>query len=120
MEERQISKDKKNKLLKYVAPCSLLCYTCSAYCEGVICQASQQLVKYTEGMREFYAKHCVNEIDNHDAFIGEIKKYSNGLCKGCRNGGHNGCSIAGCCIPTCIVEHDVDYCVNARLLHVTK
>lgn len=40
-------------LLNAVAPCSLICFTCSAYSEGVICNLSTQLHNYLEGYADF-------------------------------------------------------------------
>lgn len=101
---------KKKELLEKIAPCSLMCHTCSAYEKGVICQTAKQLSKYTEGICEFYEKHSPNEVEGFKAFQEELAKYSAGKCSGCRNREHHGCSIEGCFILECTKEHDIDYC----------
>jgi hypothetical protein len=101
---------KKKELLDKIAPCSLMCHTCSAYDHGVIFRAAKQLSKYTEGMCEFYKKHCPNEVERFNAFQEELAKYCAGNCLGCRERKHNRCSIKGCFILDCTIEHDIDYC----------
>lgn len=43
--------DKKD-ILEIVAPCSLMCRTCSAYYKGEICESSKNLLKYLNGIKE--------------------------------------------------------------------
>lgn len=33
----------RNEILEKVAPCTLMCHTCSAYCNGIICESSKTL-----------------------------------------------------------------------------
>ena len=100
----------KKELLQKVAPCSLMCYTCSAYEKGVICESAQTLLKYMEGMDEFYRRHSVEEVHKFERFQDELKRYGQGECSGCRNREHHGCSIKGCFILQCTQEHHADYC----------
>lgn len=93
-----------------VAPCSLMCYTCSAYEHGVICESAKKLLQYMEGVCEFNEKHCPDEVENHKIFIKELEKYSSGMCSGCRNKEHNICSIQGCFINECTKEHKINFC----------
>ena len=46
----------KSEIIKKVAPCSLMCHTCSAYNDGVICVSAKTLLKYLEGIKEFYSE----------------------------------------------------------------
>jgi len=101
---------KKKELLEKIAPCSLMCHTCSAYEQGVISQTAKQLSKYTEGIYEFYEKHSPNELERFKVFQEELEKCSEGKCSGCRNREHHGCSINGCFILDCTKERDIDYC----------
>ena len=64
---------KKNELLEKIAPCSLMCHTCSAYEHGVISQTAKQLSKYTEGICEFYEKHSPNELERFKVFQEELQ-----------------------------------------------
>ena len=49
------------ELLEYVAPCSLLCYTCPGYENGIIASCSKKLCNYFEGYYEFNDKNLSNE-----------------------------------------------------------
>ena len=101
---------KKKELLEKIAPCSLMCHTCSAYEHGVISGAAKQLSKYIEGVYEFYEKHSPNELGRFKIFQEELAKYSEGKCSGCRNREHHGCSIKECFIFDCTKERHIDYC----------
>ncbi|MDS0528361.1 hypothetical protein NNC19_21980 [Clostridium sp. SHJSY1] len=59
---------KKKELLEKIAPCSLMCHTCSAHEHGVISETAKQLLKYTEGMCGFYEKHSPNELKGFKVF----------------------------------------------------
>ena len=67
---------KKEEILKQIAPCSLMCHTCAAYEDGVICASSRQLLKYMDGMGEFFRKHAPHALDNHQNLENELKKYA--------------------------------------------
>lgn len=101
---------KKEELLKRVAPCSLMCHTCAAYEGGVICNSSRQLLKYMEGMSEFFQKHAAHILDKHQILEDELNKYAQGKCSGCRDNRDCACSISGCYIPECTKRHQVDFC----------
>lgn len=100
----------KKDILQKVAPCSLMCHTCSGYKNGVICETSGKLLKYLNGMKEFYKKHIPEAVENYNIFEEVLLGYNLGLCSGCRSREHNGCSIKGCFILDCIKEHDVEFC----------
>ena len=51
-------------ILKKVAPCSLMCHTCSGYKDGVICESAKTLLKYLEGIKEFYGKHLPDAVES--------------------------------------------------------
>lgn len=44
----------KKSLLEKVAPCSLMCYTCTAYEKGIICESENTLLKYLDGIEAFW------------------------------------------------------------------
>ena len=54
----EYKKMKKSEIIKKVAPCSLMCHTCSAYNDGIICVSAKTLLKYLEGIKEFYEVRC--------------------------------------------------------------
>lgn len=100
----------RRELLEKVAPCSLMCHTCSAYCKGIICESSKNLLKYLEGIKEFYEKHIPDAVESYSNFEGLLRMYGEGDCQGCRSKNHNGCSIEGCFLFECTKEHAVDFC----------
>lgn len=100
----------KSEILKNVAPCSLMCHTCSAYCNGVICESSKTLLKYLEGIKEFYEKHIPDAVESYSNFEEILLMYSAAPCSGCRSTEHNGCSIEGCFLLECTKNHHIDFC----------
>ena len=100
----------KEKLLNHIAPCSLLCYTCTAYAEGIICQSANTLLHHLDGICEFNQIHNLSSVSNTKTLLNELEMYGAGLCSGCRNRTHHTCSIQGCFILECTKEHFVDFC----------
>lgn len=56
---------KREELRDQIAPCSLLCYTCSAYEKGVIRTLSKELLHYTQSLAEFYQRHLPKEEQDY-------------------------------------------------------
>ena len=100
----------RDEILRRVAPCSLMCHTCSGYNNGVICESSKTLLKYLEGIKEFYEKHIPDAVESYNNFEGVLGMFGNAPCSGCRSTEHNGCSIKGCFLLECTKEHGVDFC----------
>ena len=100
----------KRDILKKIAPCSLMCHTCSGYNDGVICESAKTLLKYLEGMKEFYRKHMPDAVESYNTFEEVLRMYSDAPCSGCRSTEHNGCSIEGCFLLECTKNHDVNFC----------
>ena len=92
----------RNEILKKVAPCSLMCHTCSGYNDGVICSSAKALLKYLEVMEGFYERHIPDAVESYNNFENVLCMYSNADCSGCRSTEHNGCSIEGCFLLECI------------------
>ena len=103
-------KMERDEILKKVAPCSLMCHTCSAYCNGVICESSKTLLQYLVGIKEFYQKHIPDAVESYRNFEEVLHMYSAGPCSGCRSTEHNGCSIEGCFLLQCTKNHGIDFC----------
>lgn len=101
---------KREDILKKLAPCSLMCHTCSAYCNGVICENSKTLLQYLDGIKEFYEKHIPDAVESYENFEDVLRMYSAGPCSGCRSTEHNGCSIEGCFLLECTKNHNIDFC----------
>ena len=100
----------KSEILKNVAPCSLICHTCSGYHNGVICESAKTLLKYLEDMKEFYEKHLPDAVESYSNFEEVLRMYSSAPCSGCRSKEHNGCSIEGCFLLECTRNHNIDFC----------
>ena len=100
----------KKEILEKVAPCSLMCYTCSGYKNGIICESAKTLLHYLQGIKELYEKHMPGAVKDYVNFEGILTMYGSAPCGGCRSGVHNGCSIDGCFILECTKEHGVDFC----------
>lgn len=100
----------KSEILRNVAPCSLMCHTCSGCHNGIICESAKTLLKYLEGIKEFYGKHMPDAVENYSNFEGILHIYSSASCMGCRSIEHNGCSIEGCFLLECTKNHNVDFC----------
>lgn len=100
----------RSEILKGVAPCSLMCYTCSGYHNGVICESAKTLLKYLEGMKEFYEKHLSDAVESYSNFEEVLRIYNAASCLGCRSTEHNGCSIEGCFLLECTKNRRIDFC----------
>lgn len=100
----------KSEITKKVAPCSLMCHTCSAYNDGIICASAKTLLKYLEGIKEFYEVHMPDAVESYNNFEGVLSIYAGASCSGCRSTEHNGCSIKGCFLLECTKNHGVDFC----------
>lgn len=103
------------ELLDYVAPCSLLCYTCPAYKDGAIAQCAAKLYRYFEGYYDFNEANLPEEyhsrLSEFKVFHDRLGRYAQRRCVACRNNPSpgSGC-IEGCVIPECAKEHHVDFC----------
>lgn len=100
----------KEQLLKKIAPCSLVCYTCSSYEHGVICKAAKELLEYLDGAEGFYERHHPAQAARFRIFADGLSQYAAGKCAGCRGTEHHDCSIQGCFILECTKERRIDFC----------
>ena len=103
-----------DKILDYVAPCSLLCYTCPVYKDGIIYHNAVSLSNYFVGYYDFmvenFPKEYMNAADDFSKFHKHLISYTQPMCDGCRNKPAPGCSIKGCVIPSCTKDHGVSFC----------
>ncbi len=107
----------KDDLLNYIAPCSLLCYTCPSLKDGAIAECSAKLCKYFEGYYDFNDANIPEQyrgyLDEFASFYKELEKYTDSKCPGCRNKPIPGFGcIEGCVVPECVKEQGVDYCAE--------
>lgn len=109
----------KEKLLDYVAPCSLLCYTCMGFKDGPISQCAKRLYIYNEGVCEFRSTHMLTEKrkewhSKFNEFHETLLNFSGASCTGCRNDPSSCGGIEGCVVPNCVKEHGVDFCADCN------
>lgn len=112
-------------LLDFVAPCSLVCYTCTGFQEGVVAQCAQALHRHLDGFGELRGRgmeaEARREWDRYFAdFRGTLDFLGAASCPGCRKGALQGCCIPGCPVPACAGEQGVDFCGEARIFPVKK
>lgn len=114
----------KYDILNAVAPCSMFCSTCTGCKYGEISYHSKELLRLLEGHKEFLDKNLKKEhrhkLEEYLVFEKKLKKLANPKCNGCRTGGANGCSIKGCFINKCVLEHNVNYCGECDLFPCEK
>lgn len=48
-------------------------HTCSAYNDGIICVSAKTLLKYLEGIKEFYEVHMPNAVESYNNFEGVLQ-----------------------------------------------
>ena len=109
---------KQEKLLDRIAPCSLLCYTCTGFRDGPVSACAGQLSVYLEGFCEMRATYLSEDArkawrSQFDEFHNTLKHMSGGSCPGCRKGPGPGC-IHNCFIPDCAKAHGVDFCAECK------
>lgn len=107
----------KQKLLHYIAPCSLFCYTCPGLKDGAIAECAHRLCQYFEGYYDFNYENIPEQnrswLNEFDSFYKKLDGYTNAECPGCRNNPYPGAGcINGCVVPGCAKEHGVDYCAE--------
>lgn len=103
----------KQKLLELTAPCSLLCYTCTAYKDGPVGECAKKLYSYLDGFGEMRGQFLSEE--GRKTWMAQFVEFCStlqhigGVCPGCRMEAGPGC-IQGCPVPGCISEKGVDFC----------
>lgn len=95
------------EILQYVAPCSLLCYTCAGYKEGVIAESASTLRHYLTGVEDFGSEE---RRAIYRTVFTKLEQFAHSSCPGCRNSEKRECMIAGCVIPQCIKEKGIAFC----------
>lgn len=108
----------RNKLLPYIAPCSLLCYTCPAYKDGLIAETAKSLATHFEGYYDFNSTALPEEyrswLPEFQQFHEKLKHYENRPCGGCRSFPSGTGCIDGCVVPNCIHEKGIEFCAECN------
>jgi hypothetical protein len=99
----------KELLLKRVAPCGLVCFTCAAAKDGIIQQHGRELLKYLESFDLYAEKLSVYEerLKRYPEFKEMLQLFGEADCDGCRDGV---CKLPGCGVAPCIKEKGRDFC----------
>lgn len=111
----------KEKLLNYIAPCSLLCNTCISLKDGPYSEGARNVYKYSDGWGEFWSVRLSEEKRQEwhkewKWFQDTLQYLGGASCPGCRNNPPSnkegwGC-LEGCVIPACAKERRVDFCAE--------
>lgn len=102
------------QLLDYVAPCSLLCYSCPGFTRGIVPELSGKLDNYLEGLYEHTLNNAPEEYKSRAEMLKQFKDTLSHMakprCNGCRHNPNPGSCIPGCFLLECTREHGVDFC----------
>lgn len=113
---KEVSEMDRKSLLQYVAPCSLLCYTCPALKDGAISQCASKLCRYFDGYYDFNVANIPEQyrawLTEFKSFYQSLEQYTNRPCPGCRNNPHGAGCIDGCVVPPCVKEKGIDFCAE--------
>lgn len=119
-----MNKITKEQLLNYIAPCSLLCYSCPGFSRGIIIELSKKLHNYFKGYYDFQVESLPEEYKSYaelfKKFDENLLHYTKPKCNGCRNNPNPDCCIKGCFILECTKEHGIDYCGECSVFPCSK
>ena len=100
-------------ILKKIAPCGLVCYTCAASKHGLIQKHSRALQKHLDGFGVVAEKMSALDprLKEYPHFEQGLQLLAEASCEGCRDGiaRHPGCEIAAC-----IRERGHDFCYQCK------
>lgn len=103
----------REELLRKVAPCGLLCYTCTAAKDGAIQIHSQALLRLLESFDGFADQFSAHEprLRKYPDFKDVLLLFSEAGCEGCRGGN---CMYPGCRVLPCIMQKGYDFCFECE------
>ena len=109
----------RTELLNKVAPCGLLCSTCTAAKDGTIKNHSKELLKLLENFDGFAEKFSDYEprLKNYPKFIDILHMFSDAGCEGCRGGN---CMFPGCPVEPCTTQKGIDFCFECETFPCVK
>ena len=104
---------RKEELLKRVAPCGLLCYTCAAAKDGAIQVHSQALLRLLESFDGFAEQFSAYEprLSKYPDFKEVLLLFAEAGCEGCRDGD---CKYPRCPVCPCIKEKGYNFCFECK------
>lgn len=97
------------ELLRLVAPCGLVCFTCTAAKNGAIMQHSQTMLELLDGFDGFAERFSNYEprLKKYPDFKDILLMFSEASCEGCRGGV---CMYPDCYVSPCTIEKGYDFC----------
>jgi hypothetical protein len=100
-------------LLKKIAPCGMLCFTCAVAKDGVIKQHGRALLRHLEGFGVLAERMSAFEprLKKYRDFYEVLQMMDEAGCEGCRDGV---AKFPGCQIPSCARELGVDFCFECE------
>jgi len=109
----------KSELLRLIAPCGLVCYTCDGFKGGVINEAAKKLL-YVLGSYDSFLKSCPGSrpiSGKYDDFKEVLKYLADVKCNGCRQ---DHCMDSGCIVLGCTKGQGIDFCYECKEFPCTK
>lgn len=104
---------RERSLLRNIAPCGLVCYTCAAAKSGVIRKHARELLAHLEGFEvvaEYMAQRDAR-LKMYPYAQEALQMLGDAGCEGCREGG---CKYPGCEIAPCAKEKGHDFCFECE------
>jgi hypothetical protein len=103
----------KNELLRLIAPCGLLCYTCDAMKNGPINESAKKLLYVLESY-DFFLESCPGSrsISGKYSDFKEVLEYLASVkCNGCRE---DHCMESNCIVPECTQNQNIYFCYECK------
>ena len=98
----------KEEILRSVAPCGLVCYTCGGCDYGVLKEHSKQLLHYLEGITGFLDGEDKEKIERGYPMLELFAGFD---CPGCRSEAHQ-CKIKNCTYRECTISKNINFCAE--------
>lgn len=102
-----------NNLLRLIAPCGRLCYTCDAMKDGVINQAAKKLLYVLCSYDSFLqsAPDSRPISGKYSAFKEVLEYLADVKCNGCRE---DHCMNKNCIVPECTKNQNIQFCYECK------
>lgn len=100
-------------MLRLIAPCGLLCYTCDAMKDGVINEAAKKLL-YVLGSYDSFLKSSPGSrpiAEKYNDFKEVLEYLADVKCNGCRE---DHCMDANCIVPECVKNQKIHFCYECK------
>jgi len=109
----------RENLLRDIAPCGLVCYSCASFEAGPIAEHARELAHWLEGFEPFAAAFSAFQprLAAYPAFRDVLDLLAHGPCSGCRDG--RGC-MPGCVVRACTAERGYAFCAECPEFPCTR